>query len=854
MIGDDETASISDSKAAKHNRKGAIPGNHTSISASDVARFFRQEYPCPNGSLPGKEERSPQMKKEDQIRDLPQPDKARPSSEEPQAQPPEDFTGLKLTAPKTYAAGVPAVIRSMQHISAESGILRGAKALMVLNQKHGIDCMSCAWPEPDGNRRIAEFCENGAKAVAWEADSRQVTPAFFEQYSVEELSRRSDYWLGQQGRIMQPMVLRPGTDRYEAISWDDAFQLLSQELNSLASPDEAIFYTSGRASNEAAFAYQLFVRQFGTNNLPDCSNMCHESSGSALTPAIGIGKGTVTLDDFGKAQVILIIGQNPGTNHPRMLTALKHAKDSGAKIVSMNPLIEPGLLRFKDPQEVSGVIGKGTVLSDLYLQVRINGDVALLKGIMKELLAVEDSRPGSVIAWDFVREKTHGWDEFIADLRKENWESLETQSGLPRAEMQQVAELLASSERIIACWAMGLTQHKNAVGTIQEIVNLLLMRGSIGKPGAGVCPVRGHSNVQGDRTMGIWERPKKDFLDRLQEVLHFDPPRHDGFDTVESIKAMYGGKGKVFFALGGNFLSATPDTEYTAQALRNTSLTVHVSTKLNRSHLVTGKQALILPCLGRTEIDQRKAGPQFVTTENSMGVVEISRGRLKPSSEHLLSEPAIVCRLAKATLGSKTTVDWDALADNYDKIRDLIAACIPGCDNYNEKVRQPSGFYLPNGPREGNFDGTPTGKANFTVHPLPDHSLAPGQLVMMTIRSHDQFNTTIYGLDDYYRGIFSERRVILLNPDDIRKQGLQPGDIVDLTSHWEGEKRIAKHFIVVPYNVRKSNCATYFPEANVLVPVGSVAEHSNTPVSKFVIISLSKAAEQGMKLDATWIH
>jgi len=795
------------------------------------------------------------MKSEDPSRGLAKSGNAPAVVEKaPQAQPPEDFTGLKLTPPKTYAAGVPAVIRSMRHINSESAILRAAKALRVLNQKHGIDCMSCAWPEPDGDRRIAEFCENGAKAVAYEADSRQVTTAFFQQYSVAELSRRSDYWLGQQGRIMQPMVLRSGASHYEAISWDDAFVLMAQELNSLASPDEAIFYTSGRASNEAAFAYQLFVRQFGTNNLPDCSNMCHESSGSALTPTIGIGKGTVTLDDFAKAQVILILGQNPGTNHPRMLTTLKHAKDSGAKIIAMNPLIEPGLMRFKDPQEVIGVIGKGTAISDLYLQVRINGDVALLKGIMKELLALEESRPGDVIAWNFVDEKTHGWDEFTADLRKENWQSLEEQSGIPRSEMRQVAELLASSERIIACWAMGLTQHKNAVGTIQEIVNLLLMRGSIGKPGAGVCPVRGHSNVQGDRTMGVWERPHKEFLDRLQQVLHFDPPRHDGFDTVESIKAMHAGRGKVFFALGGNFLSATPDTEYTAQALRNTNLTVHVSTKLNRSHLVTGRKALILPCLGRTEIDQRESGPQFVTTENSMGVVEISRGRLKPSSEYLLSEPAIVCRLASATLGSKTTVDWDALAGNYDKIRDLIAACIPGCDHYNEKVRRPSGFYLPNGPREGRFDGTPNGKANFTVHPLPDHSLAPGQLVMMTIRSHDQFNTTIYGLNDYYRGIFSERRVILMNPDDIREQGLQAGNVVDLTSHWQGEERVARHFIVVPYKVPRSNCATYFPETNVLVPVGSVADQSNTPVSKFVIISVRKAAEQGLKLDASWIH
>jgi molybdopterin-dependent oxidoreductase alpha subunit len=732
------------------------------------------------------------------------------------------------------------VLRSLGHLQENHAITRGAQALRLLNQKHGIDCMSCAWPEPDGHRRLAEFCENGAKAVAWEADSRLATPEFFRRHSVAELSQQSDYWLGQQGRIEQPMLLRDGSAHYEPISWDDAFALIAQELNALASPNEAVFYTSGRASNEAAFLYQLFVRQFGTNNLPDCSNMCHESSGSALSESIGIGKGTVTLYDFAKAQVILIIGQNPGTNHPRMLTTLKHAKDAGAKIICINPLIEPGLLRFKDPQEVSGVLGHGTALSDLYLQVRINGDVAVLKGIMKEMLLREDTNPGSSVAWDFIREKTHGWEEFAADLRKEDFAALEQQSGIPRATMREVAELLCKSERIIACWAMGLTQHKNAVGTIQEVANLLLMRGSIGKPGAGLCPVRGHSNVQGDRTMGIWEKPPEVFLDRLQQVFEFSPPRQHGLDTVDSIKAMYSGDAKVFFALGGNFLSATPDTEYTAEALRQTRLTVQVSTKLNRSHLITGKRALILPCLGRTESDQQSSGEQFVTTENSMGVVEISQGRLKPASSYLMSEPAIVCRMALATLGTKTKIDWEGLAGDYDRVRDLIAACIAGCENYNQKVRQPSGFYLPNGPREGRFDGTQTKKANFTVHPLPNHTLAANELVMMTIRSHDQFNTTIYGLNDYYRGIHSERRVILMNQEDIREQGLQAGDVVDLINQSDGRERVARKFIVVPYQIPKSNCATYFPEANVLVPIGSVAEKSNTPVSKFVVITLRK--------------
>ena len=762
------------------------------------------------------------------------------SPRSPLAQPPEGLTGLKTEPPQTYAAGAPAILSSIHHLASRSALIRGSLALRVLNQKGGIDCMSCAWPEPDGQRRIVEFCENGAKAVAWEADGRRVGAEFFRQHSVKELSEQSDYWLGEQGRITHPMVLRSGSTHYEPLSWDEVFRFLARELNDLASPDEAIFYTSGRTSNEAAFLYQLFVRQFGTNNMPDCSNMCHESSAAALGEAIGVGKGTVTLDDFARAEVILIIGQNPGTNHPRMLTTLKDAKQAGAKIVCINPLIEPGLLRFKDPQTLSDVLGEGTALSDLYVQVRINGDVALLKGVMKEMLELEDARPGTAVDWSFVRQKTHGWEEFAADLRQESFETLAIQSGVTRAEMRKLAELLASSQRVIACWAMGLTQHKNAVGTIQEIVNLLLMSGSIGKPGAGLCPVRGHSNVQGDRTMGVWERPWPVFLDRLEQVFDFSPPRQNGLDTVGSIKAMHAGRAKVFFALGGNFLSAAPDTEYTAAALRSTRLTAHVSIKLNRSHLVTGKQALVLPCLGRTEIDLQGSGAQFVTTENSMSVVEISRGRLAPASKHLLSEPALICRMAKAVLGQRTKLDWDALANNYDGVRDLISQCVAGCENYNEKVRHPGGFYLPNNAREGRFDKTKTGRAHFTVHPLPIHSLKPGELVMMTIRSHDQFNTTIYGLNDYYRGIFSERRVILMNLEDVREQGLRKGDVVDLVSHWGAEERLAKRFIVVPYNIPKQNCATYFPEANVLVPVDSVAQKSNTPTSKYVVISIRK--------------
>ena len=770
-------------------------------------------------------------------------------------QPPEEFTGLNIKNPSESAAGLPAVISSLKHAFSEMGVLRGLSTLNQMNQKGGFDCMSCAWPDPDGERsHIAEYCENGAKAVADEATTKTVTPEFFAQHSVAELSQQSDFWLNKQGRLTHPMILKKGKLHYEAIAWDDAFALIANELNDLDSPDEALFYTSGRTSNEAAFLYQLFVRMYGTNNLPDCSNMCHESSGTALSETIGIGKGTVTLEDFEKAEAIIVIGQNPGTNHPRMLTALQQAKRNGAKIISINPLPEVGLMRFKHPQEISGIIGQGTALSDLFLQVRINGDVALLKGIMKGLLEID------AIDAEFVYAKTAGFIQFAEALNHVSWKEITENSGVSKIEIEQAVNILCKSKATITCWAMGLTQHKNAVATIQEIVNLALLQGNIGKPGAGLCPVRGHSNVQGDRTMGIWEKPKPEFLDALEREFNFDPPREHGFDTVESIKAMHDGRAKVFFAMGGNFLSATPDTEFTAEALRRCKLTAHVSTKLNRSHLITGEQALILPCLGRTEIDEQASGKQFVTTENSMGVVQSSEGKNAPASEHLLSEPMIVARLAEAVfvrspafrrndLVAETfrlkaglrTVDWQAFVDNYDRIREAIEATIPGFENYNSRVRKGGGFYLPNAPREGRFN-TPDSKAHFTIHPIPKHELHDGELVMMTIRSHDQFNTTIYGLDDRYRGIFNERRVVMMNQKDIDELKFKAGDVVDLIGTFNGETRIAHKFIIVAYDIPRKCCATYFPEANVLVPIDSVAEKSNTPVSKYVVITVKKDA------------
>jgi len=753
------------------------------------------------------------------------------------AQPPAEFTGGEVSAPSGASGGLGAVWSATKHILREAGAARGARTLLKVNQKDGFDCPGCAWPDPDGERSHAEFCENGAKAVAEEATTKRVTPDFFREWSVADLSLKSDYWLGKQGRLTHPMILRRGATHYEPVGWDEAFKVVAAELNALGSPDEAAFYTSGRTSNEAAFLYQLFVRQFGTNNLPDCSNMCHESSGRGLTETIGVGKGTVTLRDFQLADAVFIIGQNPGTNHPRMLSTLREAKRRGCRVVHVNPLPEAGLGRFRHPQHPLDLVGGGTDLTDLFLQVRVNGDVALLKGIMKEVLEEEDRRPGEVLDWNFIREKSAGFDEFARALRGANWDELVEESGVGRDGMRAAADIFIKSERTIVCWAMGLTQHKNAVANIQEIVNLLLLRGQIGKPGAGACPVRGHSNVQGDRTMGIWERPADSFLDALAREFNFEPPRRHGLDTVETIKAMRDGRVKVFFAVGGNFLSATPDTEFTAAALRRCRLTAQVSTKLNRAHLVTGEQALILPCLGRTETDAQKSGEQFVSVENSMGVVHSSRGSLPPASEHLLSEPAVVTRLARATLGGRGGVRWEWLVEDYDRVRELIARTIPGFEDYNRRVRRPGGFYLPNAAREGVFQ-TSTGKANFTVHDLPRLRLEPGQLLMMTVRSHDQFNTTIYGLDDRYRGVRNERRVVFLNPEDAAEQGLSAGQVVDLVSHFEGETRRARRFLVVPYPIPRRCAATYFPEANALVPVRSVADKSNTPASKSVVITV----------------
>jgi molybdopterin-dependent oxidoreductase alpha subunit len=756
------------------------------------------------------------------------------------AENPERFTGLKIGPVKKTAAGIPAVLSSFRHVIGEAGLIRGWKALKKLNQKDGFDCPSCAWPDPDDERNgSTEYCENGAKAIAEEATAKKLDADFFTKHGVKELAALSDYEIGKKGRIAQPMYLPKGSTYYQPISWDDAFQKIATTINELDSPDEAIFYTSGRTSNEAAFLYQLFVREYGTNNLPDCSNMCHESSGVALGESLGIGKGSVKLEDLYQAEVIIILGQNPGTNHPRMLTALQKAKANGAIIISINPLPETGLMGFNNPQQLKGWMGMGTALTDIFLPIKINGDMALLQAIALLLLKEEQKEPGKVFDLDFIKNRTEGYDAYIEHLQKQNIDELATACGIDLVQIKETAAILKDKKKIIACWAMGLTQHKNAVDTIKEIVNLLLLKGSIGKPGAGTCPVRGHSNVQGDRTMGIYEKPSETFLKAIEDNFQFTPPDKQGYDVVESIKAMHSGKAKVFFAMGGNFLSATPDTQYTAEALRKCKLTAHVSTKLNRSHLIHGEEALILPCLGRSDKDIVNGEEQFVSCENSMSVVHSSKGVLQPISNDLLSEPVIVCRLAKATLKNNSKVNWDKYLQHYDHIRDDIEQTIPGFEKYNERVRMAGGFYLPNCNRDGNFD-TVSQKAHFTATKHTVINLADDEMMMMTIRSHDQFNTTIYGLNDRYRGIYNERRVILMNQQDMNKRGLQKEYVVDIYNYHDGVERVARKFIVIPYPIPETCTATYFPETNVLVPISSVAEKSNTPTSKLVIIKVKK--------------
>ncbi|MBF6089272.1 FdhF/YdeP family oxidoreductase [Nocardia cyriacigeorgica] len=752
-----------------------------------------------------------------------------------------DESALSVTPPKQQAAGVTAVAVALKRAVEDMGVVRTARTLVRLNQVDGFDCPGCAWPEPTGHRRPAEFCENGAKAVGEEATLRTVTPEFFAEHSIAELADKSGYWLGRQGRLTHPMVLRPGQDHYVPIDWDEAYRLIADQLRALDSPDEAVFYTSGRTANETAFLYQLLVRSFGTNNLPDCSNMCHESSGTALTSSIGIGKGSVTIDDFAAADLIIVAGQNPGTNHPRMLSALADAKAAGAHIVAVNPLPETGLIGFRDPQTVRGLT-TGVPIADDFLQIRLGGDMALFQGLGKLLFEAEDRAPGTVVDRAFVDAHTAGFAEYEKQVRAVDLDVVVQATGLDREQLERTARRFAESERVIVCWAMGLTQQSHGVATIEEATNLLLMRGMIGTPGAGVCPVRGHSNVQGDRTMGIWEKMPETFLAALDREFGITSPRAHGLDTVNAIRAMRDGKARVFFGMGGNFVAATPDTEVTEAALRACDLTVQVSTKLNRSHVVHGTTALILPTLGRTDLDIQDGVKQQVSVEDSMSMVHLSTGRLHPVSEHLRSEVAIVCELAQHLFGPDHPVPWAEFRRDYDRIRDSIARVVPGCADYNRKVRRRNGFVLPHPPRDAREFRTATGRANFAVNELTWLPVPPGRLILQTLRSHDQYNTTIYGLEDRYRGIHGGRKVVLVNAADIAELGFTDDELVDLVSEWsDGVQRRVEGFRIVAYSTPRGNAAAYYPETNPLIPLDHVAARSNTPVAKAVTIRLERA-------------
>jgi len=751
----------------------------------------------------------------------------------------EEFTGIKLTKPSSYAAGAKGVQVALDHAISEMGVVRAFQTLAKLNQKDGFDCPGCAWPDPDDKRSLfAEYCENGAKAVAEEATLKRVGPDFFQSHSIQDLSNWSDFELGKSGRLTHPLILKEGSDYYERIEWDDAFALIAKQLQILDDPNEAVFYTSGRSSNEAAFLYGLFCRAYGTNNMPDCSNMCHESSGVGLSETVGIGKGSVILGDFPKAELVVVMGQNPGTNHPRMLTALQECKNNGGKVITINPLEEAGLKRFKNPQKPLNMLSRGTTITDIFLQVKINEDIALLKVIMKKLYEIEKI-DGNVFDKEFINSKTANYNELIEDLDQYSINELVQQSGVDEKLIDKAVQLFAERQKIIICWAMGLTQHKNGVENIKECVNLLLLKGSIGKEGAGTCPVRGHSNVQGDRTVGIVHRSSPGLTKSLKKVFDIDAPQTPGHDVVHCIMAMYEKRAKIFVALGGNFVSAASDTNYTAKAIQNCDLTVSISTKLNRSHLIAGKQSLILPTLGRSETDLSKGKNRFVTVENSMGKVHKSEGHLDPASDQLMSEPEIIAKIAKYTLDDTSKVPWLEMAEDYDLIRDKISEVLDGFDSYNKKVKSGEGFYLPNNSRIADFSKLPDGKAQFSINKLSDHKLEEDDFILMSIRSHDQYNTTIYGLDDRYRGVYNERRVLFMNPLDMEKFGFSKLDIVDISSHYDGIKRLAPKFLIVPYAIPRQNLACYFPEANVLVPINHFATSSNTPISKSIKVKIN---------------
>jgi molybdopterin-dependent oxidoreductase alpha subunit len=750
------------------------------------------------------------------------------------------------------AGGWGALKATGEALALQGVIISGAKTLLHMNQPEGFDCPGCAWPDPKHTSSF-EFCENGAKAVAWEATTSRCTPEFMAAHSVSELAEWNDYDLEMAGRLTHPMVYDATSDHYKAIDWQDAFGLIASHLNGLDTPDHADFYTSGRASNEAAFLYQLFIREFGTNNFPDCSNMCHEATSVGLPQSIGVGKGTVLLEDFEHADAIFIFGQNPGTNSPRMMSDLHAASRRGAKIVSFNPFRERALERFASPQNPIEMATLGsTQISSFLYQVKVGGDVAAIKGMMKAIIEADDQaivldKP-RILDTVFILEHTVGIDDLLTDLRETSWDAIEHQSGLSRADITNAANVYMGARNVILVYGMGLTQHHRGTENVQQIANLALLRGNIGRPGAGICPVRGHSNVQGNRTVGITEKPSEELLQGVERAFGFRPPAAHGRDVIGTIEAMMSGQSKVFIALGGNFAAAVPDWIRVQAAMRQLDLTVSISTKLNRGHLVHGKQSLILPCLGRTEIDVQADGPQSITVEDSMSMVHASAGRNDPASAHLLSEPAVVAGIARATLGKSSHVPWEAMVANYDRIRDAIEIVLPIFRAYNERIRVPGGFHLPSTARERIW-ATLSGKANFKVFKGLDedpYHNDPDALWLTTMRSHDQYNTTLYSHSDRYRGVFGQRDVVFMNARELQKRGLHPGERIDLVAlSSDGIERRLRSFKVIEYSVPDGCCGAYYPEANPLVPLYAYDQQSRTPSYKSVPVKVMRAVAVG---------
>ncbi len=740
------------------------------------------------------------------------------------------------------AGGWGALKATAQAVRQQMEVVEAPVVLLRTNQPTGFDCPGCAWPDKE-HRSTFQFCENGAKAVTWEATSKRVTPAFFAEHTVSSLLELSDYELEDFGRLTHPMTYDAATDKFVPVSWEDAFARIGEVLRGLDSPDQAEFYTSGRASNEAAYLFQLFARAYGTNNFPDCSNMCHEATSVGLPQSIGIGKGTVSLEDFDHTELILSIGHNPGTNHPRMMGTLHEVARRKVPIIVFNPLRERALERFADPQSIVEMATfSSTNIASTYYQVRAGGDAAALKGIMKALLALE-AQHGNVLDRAFIAEHTLGFDALAADLEATAWADIETESGLQRADLEFVAQAYAKSNATIVTYGMGVTQHNTGTANVKLIADLLLLRGNFGKPGAGICPLRGHSNVQGNRTVGITEKPSPAFLGKLEETFGFTPPAGHGHDAVQAMQAMVDGTAKALICLGGNFAVALPDPELCFAAMKALTLSVHMGTKLNRSHLLVGRETFLLPVLGRTELDVQAGGPQSVTVEDSMSMVHASAGKLNPASPELRSEPAIVAAMAAATL-PYGNVDWMWLVEDYDRIRDLIERTIPGFDDYNNRIRVPGGFRMPLPPTERKWD-TPTGKAMFSVFPGVRERYEPWPdevLRLVTIRSHDQYNTTIYGLDDRYRGVFGRRDVLFMNPEDLAEQGLEHGDLVDIETVSPSRALRLEGITAIEYSIARGSVAAYYPEANVLVPLDYIDKECGTPSYKSIPVRIRKAA------------